>query len=198
MILLDECRGEYWRLASSTYALLELLQRSPLCFGEIAGLELVCDDLVLLINAGLVSRRRAFARPRLVAVAGYAVLHLWFQFRLRVFGWRVVEAERRLSVRRVAFAPHIMVISEALLSAARFAMLVPFVRADCLPRALSFHRLLRFRGHEAVLRIGAVSSDFEPHIWVEVGDERIDSGADDQALRWFRPLEHTITTTGDP
>lgn len=189
VILLDECRGEYWRVARSTFCLLERMQRAPLLYGEISSVESAADDIAMLRDAGLALHRVSLARPALGLVAAYAALNLWFQLMLRFRGWRVVNEERYRSVRHVRFLPHVLMSRDDLLSAARWAMLVPGVRADCLPHALTLHRLLRNRGYEAILHVGAVTSDFAPHIWVVVGEDRVDSGADDQALPRFKPLE---------
>jgi len=67
-----------------------------------------------------------------------------------------------------------------------------FFRTSCLEQSLVLCRLLRRRGVNATLRIGArkEADRFEAHAWVEVAGNVVDGGGGTEHLH-FRPFERS-------
>lgn len=65
---------------------------------------------------------------------------------------------------------------------------IHFLRPNCLPRSLSLWRMLRRRGIDAVVRIGAKMTQrrLDGHAWVEVGGTVVNDRPD--VAREFTPL----------
>src|SRR5688500_7228752 len=71
-------------------------------------------------------------------------------------------------------------INERMVSSFAMATGVHFLRPNCLPRSLSLWRMLRRRGIDAVVRIGAKMTGrrLDGHAWVEVGGVVVNDRAD--------------------
>jgi hypothetical protein len=79
-------------------------------------------------------------------------------------------------------------INERMVSSFAMATGVHFLRPNCLPRSLSLWRMLRRRGIDAVVRIGAKMSGrrLDGHAWVEVDGKVVNDRPD--VAKEFTPL----------
>lgn len=126
---------------------------------------------------------------------------------LREWGWfieayavltltklQLILAPRSLVERAVAredvpsAEAHVHRIDERLVRSFAAASGTHFLRPNCLPRSLSLWRMLRRRGVDAVVRIGAKMSErrLDGHAWVEVGGHVINDRPD--IAKDFTPL----------
>jgi hypothetical protein len=122
--------------------------------------------------------RRAYLREAAVTLV-LARLAVRLVPASRIFGWadRPPRHLRRFAINEASW----VVWAVAALSARRL------LNADCLPRALATHAMLRRRGIRSRLCLGVAREHGEvvAHAWVELGEDRVVIGGEADA---FVPL----------
>ena len=130
--------------------------------------------------------------PSAVRVLEYALVNIRFVAEIRLRGWLPVR-RRRIDGRGAGPMDQpserlLLRTAEELLACMRVAALFPWTGRSCIPRALTAYEVLRRRGLSPRLVVGAYVEPFEPHIWVECGDQIVDSGHIDFSVMRFEPL----------
>jgi hypothetical protein len=153
------------------------------------------------MNRGVATWRRFAALPvderRLVREAAARLSAAWVG--LRVMGFQRMRG-RAESLRRAsdggdgsAELALARMVTRAEESAARHL----FFRPNCLVQSLALLRMLRMRGIDAELRLGArnVTGKFEAHAWVELGGVALNDATETGAA--FVPFEETGAAAPD-
>jgi len=116
-------------------------------------------------------------QPGLSAVLFYAIWNIASRMQLHVLGWDYVWQIRKrvvdISLCRLADETS-EAIADWLLEAARRAQLVPGVSSGCTAHALASFKMLSLLGYAPSLHIGVTVIPFEAHMWVSVGNSRVD------------------------
>ena len=119
-----------------------------------------------------------------VRLLGFRICKSAFE-RQRIIAWNSTfpKADALETARRIA---HLEAVTAANL----------FLRTSCLEQSLALCRMLRRRGMNPGLRIGArkEANRFEAHAWVELDGTVVDGGAAEHLH--FAPFEHSESSMG--
>ncbi|HVF61541.1 MAG TPA: lasso peptide biosynthesis B2 protein [Thermoanaerobaculia bacterium] len=141
------------------------------------------------VRRTILQRRGCRRQPLCLLVMSLAFLNWWYRIRLRWQGWSPVWEARRgcheSMIDQNRERAILMKVVEELLGAWRLASVLPWIKRDCVPVALTMHQMMHLLGLPAVLKIGAEVVPFEPHMWVEVNGIRLEAAVDQQALKVF-------------
>jgi len=207
-VLLDEKHGHYWHLSGKLLEVILVISQSPCgkSFQDVRnhlGICTLLEDKSLqealcgleargLVKIGTVKQEKV-QQPSIRLIIQYAVLYLWYALLLRIIGWDLVwDIRSKQNIRYRELPPldppknsSSLQMRENVMAAIRLASVFTWVRSDCVPSSLATYHLLRAMKYSPVLMIGANVVPFEPHMWVELDDYRLDTEVSEQSLTAF-------------
>lgn len=231
-MLLDDTTGTYWKLDRAALSLLHAFSsahegasstlEADGCLTRGSTLESLLDAGLMKQGHGQVLRTDTRVEdetfdpkisqtclglshdmPSVLRLLEYYWLNVRFRLEVAFSGWRPVRLRKSIpSLIQRRDETLLLTTVEEILSCMRIATALPLTSRDCIPRALAAFEICRRRGLTPRLVVGSYVVPFEPHIWVECGDQTIDNGCADFSLERFVPLQDRkfwrLHDTADP
>jgi Transglutaminase-like superfamily len=153
------------------------------------------------MNRGVATWRRFAALPvderRLVREAAARLSTAWVGLRVMGFQRMRVRAESVRHANHGGDGSAGLAVARMVTRAEESAARHLFFRPNCLVQSLALLRMLRTRGIDAELRLGArnVTGKFEAHAWVELSGVALNDATESGAA--FVPFEETGAETPD-